>query len=174
LLHAVSSVILFAVKTMHIDDFYYTAAEVLCTLYAAFPVRHLLLVDDITGPVKWDMTGLPDRRSKACFETLIWLAEHGLLNFRTVEPRDVGIEGAVLTQRAFVLLTAPVVWVGGDSSTRIQAIIDARRTRAYEDLGMVIKDLLHANCRWGAPADSPPLKKSAAVSVSEEPGAATG
>ncbi|MDP5070296.1 MAG: hypothetical protein NWQ45_05295, partial [Congregibacter sp.] len=73
------------------------------------------------------MTGLPDRKSRACFETLIWLAEHDLLQFRTVEPRDIGIEGAVLTQKAFVLLTGHITWESGDSMSRIEALLEARR-----------------------------------------------
>ena len=90
-------------KTLHIDDFYDVSAETFALLYAAFPVRHMLLVEDISGPIQWDMTGLPDRKSRATFETIVWLADHGLLTFRSVEPRDVGVEGAVLTQHAFVL-----------------------------------------------------------------------
>jgi hypothetical protein len=131
-------------------------------------VRHLLLVEDISGPIKWDMTGLPDRRSRACFETLIWLSEHDLLTFRTVEPRDIGIEGAVLTQKAFVLLTGAITWEQGHTVSRINAIAEARTKRAYDDLGTVIQDLLRANCLWGAPADSPPLEKGGSIAVSTE------
>ena len=110
----------------HIDDFYYIVSEALCELHAAFPVRHLLLVEDLSGPIKWDMTGVPDRRSRACFEALIWLADCGLVDFRSLEARDTGVEGAVLTQRAFVLLTGEMRWEGGDAVTRIQALHDAR------------------------------------------------
>lgn len=149
----------------HIDDFYHTAAEILCTLYAAFPVRHLLLVEDISGPIRWDMTGLPDRRSRACFETLIWLSQHELLHFRTVEPRDIGIEGAVLTQRAFVLLTAAIAWQEGSVATRIDALRDARAQRAYRDVATIVQDLLRANCQWGAPVNSAPLPRSPVLTV---------
>lgn len=158
-------------KPAHIDDFYYVTAEVLCTLYAVFPVRRILLVEDITGPINWDMTGLPDRKSKACFEALVWFAEHGLLSFRSVEPRDIGIEGAVLTQQAFVLLTGPVAWEGGVTQSRIDAMLDARRERAYDDLAAVIQNLFLANCQWSAPAETPPLSKAEpfAVSSAEDP-----
>lgn len=155
-------------KPLHIDDFYYVTAEVLTTLYAAFPVRHLLLVEDISGPIKWDLTGLPDRKSRACFETLIWLHEHDLLKFRTVEPRDIGIEGAVLTQRAFVLLTGAITWEEGHTLSRIDAIGEARVNRAYDDLGTVIQDLLRANCLWGAPAEAPTLSKAAPITITSE------
>jgi hypothetical protein len=155
---------------LHIDDFYYVTAEVFSALYSAFPVRHMLLVEDLTGPIKWDMTGLPDRKSRACFETLIWLAEHELLDFRTVEPRDIGIEGAVLTQKAFVLLTGVLTWEEGLSMSRIDALREARERRAYDDLGTIIRDVLRANCLWGAPSPARPLAKSPAVPITDEEG----
>jgi hypothetical protein len=152
----------------HIDDFYYVTSEVLCELYAAFPVRHMLLVEDLIGPIKWDMTGMPDRRSRACFETLIWLSDHDLLTFRTVEPRDIGIEGAVLTQKAFVLLTGLVAWEEGEAISRIDALRDARVRRAYADLGTIIKDVFRANCQWGAPSEPAPLIRSESLAVSSD------
>ena len=152
----------------HIDDFYYVTAEVLCELYAAFPVRHLLLVEDLIGPIQWDMTGLPDRKSRACFETLVWLADHDLLTFRSVEPRDIGIEGAVLTQKAFVLLTGMVTWEQGDAVSRLDALREARNKRAYNDLGTIIRDVFQANCRWGAPSPASPLTRSATFAVVNE------
>ncbi|MEE4280234.1 MAG: hypothetical protein V2I82_17345 [Halieaceae bacterium] len=151
----------------HIDDFYYVSAEVLCSLYAAFPVRNLLLVEDLTGPIRWDLTGLPDRKSRACFETIIWLSEHDLFTFRSIEPREVGVEGAVLSQKAFVLLTGRVSWEDGQMSSRIEALKDARARRAYDDIGNLIQDLLHANCHWSAARASEPLPKPASVQVED-------
>lgn len=152
----------------HIDDFYYVTSEVLCALYAAFPVRHIVLVEDITGPINWDLTGLPDRKSRACFETLVWLSDHDLLDFRTIEPRDVGIEGAVLTQKAFVLLTGVVNWENGQSMSRIDALRDARARRAYDDLGTVVKDVFRANCQWSAPAPVEPLPRAPGLDVADD------
>lgn len=152
----------------HIDDFYFVTAEVLCQLYAAFPVRNLVLVEDISGPIQWDMTGLPDRKSRACFETIIWLENSGLLTFRSIEPREVGVEGAVLTQPGFVLLTGLVTWTDGESMTRIDALRDARRHRAYDDLGTVMKDLFRANCAWSAPAPAEPLPRAAPLTITDE------
>ena len=152
----------------HIDDFYHVTAEVLCELYAAFPVRHLLLVEDLIGPIKWDMTGLPDRKSQACFETLVWLADHDLLTFRSIEPRNIGIEGAVLTQKAFVLLTGMVTWEQGDAVSRMDALREARNERAYTDLGTIIRDVFRANCRWGAPSPVSPLTRSDGLAVVNE------
>lgn len=154
-------------KTIHIDEFYYTTSEILCTLYAAFPVRHLLLVEDITGPIKWDMTGLPDRKSRACFEALVWFAEHELLRFRTVEPGDIGLEGAVLTQKAFVLLTGMITWEDGTSVSRIDALLEARNTMAYDDLALIVNDFFRANCQWGAPFPAPPLTRSQPLAPAE-------
>lgn len=149
----------------NIDEFHYVTSEVLCQLYSVFPVRHLLLVEDLIGPIQWDMTGLPDRKSQACFETLIWLGAHDLLTFRSIEPRNIGIEGAVLTQKAFVLLTGSVTWELGDPVTRIDALREARRNRAYSDLGTIINDMLRANCQWGAPATSVALNRTAAFAL---------
>jgi hypothetical protein len=156
------------VNPAHIDDFYYVSAEVLCSLYSAFPVRNLLLVEDITGPIRWDLTGLPDRKSRACFETIVWLAEHELFSFRSVEPREVGVEGAVLSQKAFVLLTGRVAWEDGQMSSRIEAIKDARARRAYDDIGNVINDLLQANCHWSAVRTQEPLPKPASIAVDDD------
>jgi len=156
------------VTPANIDDFYYATAEMLTSLYVAFPVRHLLLVEDITGPIRWDMTGLPDRKSRACFEAMIWHSEHELLTFRSVEPRDIGVEGAVLTQRAFVLLNGLITWEEGGSMSRIDAMIEARRQRAYDDLGTIVQDLLRANCQWGAPVVTPRLVKAPPIAVGTE------
>lgn len=147
------------IKTANIDDFFHVAGEVLQTLYSVFPVRHLLLVEDLTGPIRHDMTGLPDRKSKACFESLIWLAEHQLMHFRSIEPRDVGVEGAVLTQQAFVLLNGPVVWDDGQTMSRIDGLVQARRQRAYADVSTIVHDLLAANCQWQASTRSAPLPR---------------
>jgi hypothetical protein len=155
-------------KPANIDEFYYSTAEILTHLYVAFPVRQILLVEDISGPIKWDMTGLPDRKSKACFEAMIWHSEHDLLTFRSVEPRDIGVEGAVLTQRAFVLLNGLITWESGGSMSRIDAMIEARRQRAYDDLGTVVHDLLRANCQWGAPVNTPRLVKAPPIAVGTE------
>ena len=157
-------------QSAHIDDFYYVTTEVFCKLYGGFPVRHLLLVEDLTGPIRWDMAGLPDRKSRACFETLIWLAEHGLLNYRSVEPRDIGVEGAVLSQHGFVLLSGPLTWHTGETTSRVHALREARAARAYSDLGTIIEDLLAANCHWGAPRRPGPLVKGASMAVTEEQG----
>lgn len=152
----------------NIDDFYFVTSEVLCQLYTVFPVRHLLLVEDLIGPIQWDITGLPDRNSQACFETLIWLSAHDLLTFRTIEPRNIGIEGAVLTQKAFVLLTGTMTWESGGPTTRVEALREARHHRAYSDLGAVVNDLLRANCQWAAPSEAAPLSRAAAFALVSE------
>lgn len=153
---------------VNIDEFHYVTSEVLCQLYSVFPVRHLLLVEDLIGPIQWDMTGLPDRKSQACFETLIWLSAHDLLTFRSIEPRNIGIEGAVLTQKAFVLLTGSVTWESGEPLSRVDAMQEARQQLAYSDLGAIINDLLRANCQWGAPTAATPLSRTTAFAVVSE------
>ncbi len=149
----------------HIDEFYFVTGEVLSTLYAGFPNRQLILVEDIRGPIQWDIAGLPDRKSKACFETLIWLVDCGLLTYRSLEPRDIGIEGAVLTQQGFVLLTSPVTWDDGKTMSRIEALRVARRQRAYDDIAVILQELFSANCRWSAPAAKSILKRAASLEI---------
>ncbi|MEM6302910.1 MAG: hypothetical protein AAF680_06335 [Pseudomonadota bacterium] len=152
----------------NIEDFYYNAAETLCLLYAMFPIRSIVLVEDICGPIKWDLTGLPDRKSQACFEAMIWLSEHELLSYRSIEDRNVGLEGAVLTQKAFVLLTSPMTWEGAEPVCRIDALNEARRTLAYANVYTIMSDLFRANCLWNSPATQFPLIQSETIAMEVE------
>ncbi|MEM8491376.1 MAG: hypothetical protein AAF756_11210 [Pseudomonadota bacterium] len=152
----------------NIEDFYYNAAEILGLLYAMFPVRSILMVEDISGPIKWDNTGLPDRRSQACFESMVWLCDHGLLEFRSIEDRNTGIEGAVLTQKAFVLLTSPIVWEGQEPESRIDALTAAKQELAYVNINTLVADLLRANCYWVSPSSPPVLSKHQTLNVLDE------
>ena len=152
----------------HIDNFYYATSEMLVRLYATFPVRSLLLVEDITGPIKWDMTGMPDRKSNATFESMMWLAEQNWFSFRTVEPRDLGVEGAVLSQRGFVLLNGLMRWQGGEPMSRIQGLKQARHHRSYSDMGPIVQDLMRANSQLELRGDVTELAPSATMQVVEE------
>ena len=92
---------------IHIDDFYRDAAIALHRLYASFPRRVGLFVDDIAGPVTTDEFGVPGERFLACFGTLLWLAEEGYLRYADTI-RTEAIDQAVLTGRCFNILTARV------------------------------------------------------------------
>ena len=91
---------------IHIEEFYKDAAIALVQLYNAFPRRVNLFVEDIAGPDEPDEFGLHSKRHMACFGTLLWLAEEGLLRYVDTI-RQEALDQAVLTQRAFVRLSSP-------------------------------------------------------------------
>ena len=89
---------------LHIDDFYKDAAQILLVLYRFFPRPYTLYVEDISGPDQVDEYGLHTDRHLACFGTMIWLRDAGLLRFMDVINSDA-IDQAVLTHKALTLLT---------------------------------------------------------------------
>lgn len=91
---------------IHIEEFYKDVAIALVQLYGAFPRRINLFVEDIAGPDQPDEFGLHSKRHMACFGTLLWLAEEGLLRYLDTIRQDA-IDQAVLTRQAFVQLSAP-------------------------------------------------------------------
>ncbi|GGC73922.1 hypothetical protein [Marinobacter halophilus] len=91
---------------IHVEEFYKDVAIALIQLYSAFPRRINLFVEDIAGPDETDEFGLHSKRHMACFGTLLWLSEEGLL--RHVDTiRQEALDQAVLTRDAFVRLSAP-------------------------------------------------------------------
>jgi hypothetical protein len=90
---------------IHIDDFYRDVAKIFIRLYAVFPRKATLYVEDISGADEPDEFGLHHPRFEACFSTMVWLAEQGYINFQDTI-RQEGLDSAVLTQRAFLILTS--------------------------------------------------------------------
>ncbi|MCH8497565.1 MAG: hypothetical protein LAT63_03760 [Marinobacter sp.] len=91
---------------IHIEDFYRDTALILVNLYNAFPRRINLFVEDISGPDEPDEFGLHSKRHAACFGAMLWLAEEGMLRYVDTI-RQEALDQAVLTQAAFVRLSAP-------------------------------------------------------------------
>lgn len=91
---------------IHIEEFYKDTAIALVQLYNAFPRRVNLFVEDIAGPDQPDEFGLHSRRHMACFGSLLWLSEEGLLRYVDTI-RQEALDQAVLTQTAFSRLSAP-------------------------------------------------------------------
>jgi len=91
---------------IHIDDFYHDVAKIFLRLYAVFPVRTVLYVEDISGPDEPDEFGLHHPRYNACFSAMTWLAAHGYLDFEDTIRQDA-LDQVVLTRKAFLLLSAP-------------------------------------------------------------------
>ena len=90
---------------LHIDDFYRDVAKIFLRLYAIFPRKTTLYVEDISGPDDPDEFGLHHPRFEACFSTMVWLAEHGYLNFED-NVRQEALDEVVLSQKAFLLLAS--------------------------------------------------------------------
>ena len=90
---------------IHIDDFYHDVAKIFLRLYAVFPVKTILYVEDISGPDEPDEFGLHHPRYQACFSATVWLAEQGYLSFDDTVRQDA-LDQAVLTRRAFLLLSS--------------------------------------------------------------------
>lgn len=90
---------------LHIDDFYRDVAKILVRLYAMFPRKITLYVEDISGPDDPDEFGLHHPRFQSCFSTMVWLAEHGYLLFES-SIRQEALDQVVLSQKAFLVLTS--------------------------------------------------------------------
>jgi len=91
---------------IHIDDFYRDVAKILTLLYSVFPRKTTLYVEDVSGPDEPDEFGLHHPRFQAGFSAMVWLAEHGYLLFRDTI-REEALDQVVLSQKAFLVLTAP-------------------------------------------------------------------
>lgn len=91
---------------IHVDDFCRDVAVVLVTLWNAFPRRHTIYVEDVIGPDEPDEVGLHSTRFHACLGAMLWLAEEGYLRYDSLVYREA-IDQAVLTNKTFVILSAP-------------------------------------------------------------------
>lgn len=90
---------------LHIDDFCKDSAKILLALYAKFPQKIILYVEDIAGPDEPDEFGLHSPRHQACFSTMLWLAETDYISYvQTI--RQEALESATLTHRGFTFLTS--------------------------------------------------------------------
>jgi len=90
---------------LHIDDFYRDIATIFLRLYAVFPRKTILYVEDICGPDQPDEFGLHHPRFEAGFSAMVWLAEQGYLNFQDTI-RAEALDQAVLSRRGFLLLSS--------------------------------------------------------------------
>lgn len=145
---------------IHIEEFYKDTAIALVQLYNAFPRRVNLFVEDIAGPDEPDEFGLHSRRHMACFGSLLWLEEEGLLRYVDTI-RQEALDQAVLTQQAFSRLSAPASQaliasvdtstgevddelppsVRADFSTHIHIIRETLRTGNSARLSQVMREI---------------------------------
>src|SRR5690606_17140011 len=89
---------------IHIADFHKDVARILCQLYAGFPRKLTVFVEDISGPDTPDEFGLHSTRHQACFATLLWLADEGYIRYDSTI-RQEAIDQVTLTHRGFTLLS---------------------------------------------------------------------
>ncbi len=89
---------------LHIEEFYKDCARILLQLFASFPRRTTVFVEDISGPDQPDDCGVHGRRYLACFGAMIWLAEEGFLRYSTTI-RQEAIDQATLTLEGLRLLS---------------------------------------------------------------------
>ncbi|MHA7879206.1 MAG: hypothetical protein ACX931_05430 [Saccharospirillum sp.] len=88
---------------IHITEFYNDMARILVTLYRQFPRQVSVYIEDISGPDTPDDYGLHSERHLACFNTILWMAEEGLIRYGDIE-RQVAFNHCTLTLPAFRLL----------------------------------------------------------------------
>lgn len=90
---------------LHIEDFFRDVATIFVRLYAGFPRKIILYVEDISGPDEPDEFGLHHPRFQAAFSAMVWLGEHGYLNFQDTI-REEALDQVVLSQKGFLLLSS--------------------------------------------------------------------
>ena len=90
---------------LHVEEFYTDLAKILNRLYAAFPRRATVFVEDIIGADDPDEFGMHSERHQQCFAALLWLADEGYLRYETTI-RQQAIDQAVLTARCFTVLSS--------------------------------------------------------------------
>ncbi len=94
---------------IHVEEFFKDLAKILVRLYAVFPRKSTVFVEDLIGPDDPDEFGLHSDRHMACFATLLWLADEGYLRYESTI-RQEAIDQAVLTAQCFnaLLFASPV------------------------------------------------------------------
>ncbi len=124
---------------INVDDFFKDAARVLVALYGVFPRRHTIFVDDIYAAEEPDEFGLHSDRYQACFGTLLWLGEEDYVRFEEVI-RNEAIDQAVLTGRAFTLLSSPAGALGDDEADNLPEMIRIEQSTHVHQIRTALKN----------------------------------
>ncbi len=90
---------------LQIEDFYRDVATIFLRLYACFPRKITLYVDEVSGPDEPDEYGLHHPRFEAGFSAMVWLADEGYIRFEDTI-RQEALDQVVLTRRGFLLLSS--------------------------------------------------------------------
>lgn len=143
---------------LHIDDFFKHTALVLLRLYASFPRKITLYVEDIVGAEEPDEFGMHSDRYLACFAAMLWLAEEQHIRYEAVV-RQEAVDQAVLTGPTFTLLTVPAQLPDNEAinnapetirlerNTNIQRLREALKSQSSTRLRLVMSDLLNLSYR---------------------------
>lgn len=89
---------------INIENFYRHIGKILSILYASFPSKTPVYVDDVAGVDEPDEYGLHSPTYTSGFYAILWLADEDYLRFSDTIRQD-GVDQAVLTHRAFLKLT---------------------------------------------------------------------
>lgn len=89
---------------IHIEEFFHDSFRVLNTLYAAFPKKCNVFVEDIAGADQVDEYGLHSDRSQCCFGTMLWLDQEGFIRFESTL-RQEAIDQAILTMKGLAMVS---------------------------------------------------------------------
>lgn len=92
------------VADINIENFYKHIARILSILYASFPAKTAVYVDDVAGIDEPDEYGLHSPHYTAGFYAILWLADEDYIRFTDTIRQD-GVDQAVLTHKAFLKLT---------------------------------------------------------------------
>lgn len=142
---------------LHIDDFCQDTARILLQLYASFPRPSAVYVEDICGPDEIDDVGLHSKRHLAGLGAMVWLADEGWLRYESTIFQE-GIEQAVLSSRAFLLLTAPSELLPAPPEEDLPGSVQQERLSLAEQLAAALRD-----------GDSPTIKTLVRHLLSKQP-----
>ena len=81
---------------INIENFYQHIARILSILYAEFPSKSPLYVDDVAGVDDPDEYGLHSPHYTAGFFAMLWLADEEYIRYMDTIRQD-GVDQAVLT-----------------------------------------------------------------------------
>ena len=137
---------------INIENFYKHIARILSILYAAFPSKSPLYVDDVAGVDDPDEYGLHSPDYTAGFFAMLWLADEQYIRYMDTIRQD-GVDQAVLTHKAFLKLTqvSEPIYQATIDQTEEADLISVPQTLDHdlspsviEDHMLVINQLRHA------------------------------
>lgn len=91
-------------SNIHIEEFYHDIGLILSRLYASFPRRMILYVEDISGADIPDEYGLHSERYMSCLSAMIWLKDQKYIDFECTVKQEA-VDQTVLTEKSFLILT---------------------------------------------------------------------